>query len=213
MFLRKPNRRGGVICRTSLLPQRFCAWLRDGCGDEFVRGETMVRSGSVRTVTNLGIAAALTLFLAACGSISMPSFSSNNPPPQPQEPGVAPEMPATIRPDEIVGRWGLASFQNPADRARTEAAAKAQCKQPYVIGAGSSGGVIMHLADQATPQELRLKGSPSGKNYIGPPGPAGGEQDREIVSFDGRVLVTRFIDKDAATRYGYMVYVRCGPRA
>jgi hypothetical protein len=173
----------------------------------------MVRSGSVRTVTNLGIASALTLFLAACGSISMPSFSSNNPPPPPQEPGVAPEMPATIRPDEIVGRWGLASFQNPADRARTEAAAKSQCKQPYVIGAGSSGGVIMHLADQATPQELRLKGSPSGKNYIGPPGPAGGEQDREIVSFDGRVLITRFVDKDAATRYGNMVYVRCAPRA
>ena len=56
----------------------------------------------------------------------------------------------------------------------------------------------MHLADEATPQELRLKGSPGGKNYIGPPGPAGGEKDREIVSFDGRVLVTRFIDKDAA---------------
>ena len=114
---------------------------------------------------------------------------------------------------EVVGRWGLASYQNPADRARTEAAAKAQCKQPYVIGAGSSGGVIMHLADQATPQELRLKGSPSGKNYIGPPGPSGGEQDREIVSFDGRVLITRFVDKDAATRYGNMVYVRCAPRA
>jgi hypothetical protein len=27
------------------------------------------------------------------------------------------------------------------------------------------------------------------------------------------VLITRFIDKDAATRYGNMVYVRCGPRA
>ena len=66
-------------------------------------------------------------------------------------------MPATIRADEIVGRWGLASFQNPDDRARTEAAAKGQCKQPYVIGAGQSGGVIMHLADQATPQELRLR--------------------------------------------------------
>lgn len=122
-------------------------------------------------------------------------------------------MPATIRPDEIVGRWGLASFQNPADRARTEAAARAQCKQPYVIGAGQSGGVIMHLADQATPQELRLKGSSSGKNYIGPPGPTPGEQDREIVSFDGRVMITRFVDKDAATRYGNMVYVRCAPRA
>ena len=27
------------------------------------------------------------------------------------------------------------------------------------------------------------------------------------------VMITRFIDKDAATRYGNMVYVRCGPRA
>ena len=112
-----------------------------------------------------------------------------------------------------MGRWGLASFQNPNDRARTEAAAKGQCKQPYVIGAGANGGVVMHLADQATPQELRLKGSPSGKNYIGPAGPTPGEQDREVVSFDGRVLVTRFIDKDAAVRYGNMVYVRCAPKA
>jgi hypothetical protein len=71
----------------------------------------------------------------------------------------------------------------------------------------------MHLADEATPQELRIKGSRSGKNFIDPPGPAGGDRDREIVSFDGRVLITRFIDKDADTRYGTMVYVRCGPKA
>ena len=79
--------------------------------------------------------------------------------------------------------------------------------------AGALGLVLLTLADQATPQELRLKGSPSGKNYIGPPGPVPGEQDREIVSFDGRILVTRFVDKDAAVRYGNMVYVRCAPRA
>ncbi|MGC2813336.1 MAG: hypothetical protein WA303_23590 [Bradyrhizobium sp.] len=168
----------------------------------------MIRSVSARTVANLGVASALTIFLAACGSMSLTSSPTAAP-----EPGVAPELSASIRADEIVGRWGLASYQDPKDRARTEAAARGQCKQPYVIGAGSSGGVVMHLADQATPQELRLKGSPSGKNYIGPPGPAGGQQDREIVSFDGRVLVTRFIDPDAATRYGNMVYVRCGARA
>ncbi|WJR79547.1 hypothetical protein [Bradyrhizobium sp. NP1] len=172
----------------------------------------MVSSFRVRAIANWGVVGALTIFLGACSSFSGFSFSPSSPAPAP-EPGVAPEMPATIRSDEIVGRWGLASYQNPADRARTEKAALAQCKQPYVIGAGQSGGVIMHLADQATPQELRLKGSPGGKNFIGPSGPAGGEQDREIVSFDGRVLVTRFVDKDAATRYGNMVYVRCGPRA
>jgi len=173
-------------------------------------GNAMVRSCNARAVANLGIASALAIFLGACGSMSLPSLSSA---PTAPEAAPVPEMPATIRPDEIVGRWGLASYQNPADRPRTEAAAKSQCKQPYVIGAGSSGGVIMHLADQATPQELRLKGSPGGKNYIGPPGPAGAEQDREILSFDGRVLVTRFTDKDAGVRYGNMVYVRCAPRA
>jgi hypothetical protein len=183
-----------------------------GAATNLFRGNAMVKLSNARAVANWGIASALTIFLGACGSMSLPSLSSTSEPPAP-EPGVGPEMPATVRADEIVGRWGLASYQNPADRARTEAAAKGQCKQPYVIGAGSSGGVVMHLADQATPQELRLKGSPSGKNYIGPAGPAGGEQDREIVSFDGRVLVTRFTDKDAATRYGNMVYVRCAPRA
>jgi hypothetical protein len=175
------------------------------------QGNAMISSRNARTVARLAAASALTVLLGACGGgMSLSPTSSNAPP---TEPGEAPEMPATIRADEIVGRWGLASFQNPNDRARTEAAARGQCKQPYVISAGQSGGVVMHLADQATPQELRLKGSPGGKNYIGPPGPAGSEQDREIVSFDGRVLITRFIDKDAAVRYGNMVYVRCAPRA
>jgi hypothetical protein len=172
----------------------------------------MIGSVNARMVARLAAVSALTIWLGACSGISLPSRSSNTSP-EPIEPGAGPEMPATIRADEIVGRWGLASFQNPNDRARTEAAARGQCKQPYVIGAGQSGGVVMHLADQATPQELRLKGSPSGKNYIGPAGPTPGEQDREIVSFDGRVLITRFIDKDAAVRYGNMVYVRCAPRA
>src|SRR5213595_3672938 len=220
-MLQEGIRNVGKIRRTSLLRQGFYAWLNDWLSlrtrlrDEhrprIALGENMVGSRGVRIAANLGIVSALAVFLGACSSMSLPSFSSS-PSPAP-EPAPVPEMPATIRADEIVGKWGLASFQNPNDRARTEAAAKAQCKQPYVIGAGSSGGVIMHLADQATPQELRLKGSPSGKNYIGPPGPAGAEQDREIVSFDGRVLITRFIDKDAGLRYGNMVYVHCAPRA
>jgi hypothetical protein len=173
----------------------------------------MASFGTTRGIANLAIIAALTVTLGACGGgMSLPSFGSSSSAPA-QEPGLAPDVPATIRADELVGKWGLASYSNPAERARTEKQALGACKQPYVIGAGQSGGVIMHLADQATPQELRIKGSQSGKNYIGPAGPPGGEQDREIVSFDGRVLVTRFIDKDAATRYGNLIYVRCGPRA
>jgi hypothetical protein len=175
---------------------------------------TMLSSRSARIAANLSIASALTLFLGACGGggFSLPSLSSSNSSAA-FEPGVAPEVPATIRADELVGKWGLAAYNNPNDRARTEKMALAQCKQPYTIGAGQSGGVVMHLADQATPQELRLKGSSGGKNYIGPAGPPGGEQDREVISFDGRVLITRFVDPDAATRYQTMVYVRCGARA
>ena len=208
MLQRKLNRSPSVFRLGSLLQQQFCACLRAVRLKKFNSGDAMIRSRSARTVANLGIVSALAMLLGACGSMSLTSSPS-----APPEVAIAPEVPATIRPDEIVGRWGLASFQDPKDRARTEAAARGQCKQPYVIGAGSTGGVIMHLADQATPQELRLKGSSSGKNYIGPPGPAGGEQDREIISFDGRVMITRFIDKDAATRYGNMVYVRCAPHA
>jgi len=174
----------------------------------------MLTLGYARTVARLSIVSALAVSLGACGSMSLGNFGfGSSQPAVAPEPGVAPEVPATIRAQELVGKWGLASYQNPADRARTEKQAAAQCKQPYTIGAGQSGGVVMHLADQATPQELRVKGSRSGKNYIGPAGPPGGEQDREIVSFDGRVLITRFTDPDAATRYGNMVYVRCGPRA
>lgn len=166
-------------------------------------------------IATLAAVSLLSGFLGACGGGGFGGFSGFGGGSQStvQEPGVAPEVPATIRADEIVGRWGLASFHKPEDRARTEAAARGQCKNPYVIGQGATGGVIMHLPDEATPQELRLKGSQSGKNYIGPAGPVGGEKDREIVSFDGRVLMTRFIDKDASSRYGTMVYVRCAPRA
>jgi hypothetical protein len=121
-------------------------------------------------------------------------------------------LPASIPAQDLVGRWGLAAFHNEADRARTEVAARGQCKQPYNITRGPRGGVVMHLADQSQPTELMLKGGPDGKNYIGlAEEPAGGPRDREIVSFDGRVLVTRFTDQEVAGRYGTSVYVRCGP--
>ena len=156
---------------------------------------------NARTKVKLVFALALTVFLGACETSRTLTTV--------QEPAAASAMPATVRADQIIGRWGVASYQNPKDQVRTEAAARSQCKRPYVITAGVAGGVIMHLADEATPQDLLLKGSPSGKNYIGPPGPAGGEKDREIVSVTSSILVTRFVDPDAATRYGNMVYVRC----
>src|SRR3982074_144093 len=102
-----------------------------------LRGNAMVSPCHARAVASLGIASTLALLLGACGGMSLPSLSGPTAAP---EPAPVPEMPATIRPDEIVGRWGLASYQNPADRARTEAAGRAQCKQAYVSGAGPTGG-------------------------------------------------------------------------
>jgi hypothetical protein len=125
----------------------------------------------------------------------------------------APEIPARVRASEVIGRWGYAAYHKPEDRARTEANAKGQCKQPFVIGQGASGGVMMYLADSAQLQELRLKGSQSGRDYIGPAGQAPGPQDREIVSFDGRVLVLKFVDPEVDGRYGTGIFVRCAPRA
>lgn len=156
--------------------------------------------------------------LAGCAG-STPNFggwfgSSPQPEPAPVQQLPAPEIPATIRATEIVGRWGYAAYHRPEDRARTETAARGQCRQAVVINQGPTGGVMMYLADQAELRELRLRGGPGGKNYIGPPGePAGGPQDREIVSFDGRIMVLRFTNAEIDGRYGTGVYVRCAPSA
>jgi hypothetical protein len=172
--------------------------------------------GKSRRGAALAAAILMSLGLAGCGSFGgFPSFSSSTPAPEPipVEPAPSPEIPASIRAAEVVGRWGYASFHRAEDRARTETAAKNQCGHPVVIGQGPSGGVMMYPADQSQLQEFWLKGSPVGKNFIGPHGETGGPADREIVSFDGRVMVLRFVDPEVNSRYGTGVYVRCAPRA
>jgi hypothetical protein len=167
------------------------------------------------TLNRHGLPAVLVLGMLAMGlagcSTTNP-FSSGPTPPPPPTPEVVPTLPPAFPPQDLVGRYGLAAYHKPEDRARTEAAAANQCKQPYIITLGPTGGVMMHLADQATPTELRLKGAPGNKTYIGPEGdPPGSQQDREIEHFDGRVLVMRWMDPEVQGRYGTMVYVRCGP--
>jgi hypothetical protein len=127
---------------------------------------------------------------------------------QPPQVASAAIPPSSIAAEQLVGDWGLASYHQESERVRTEAEARKQCNNPYRIGKGPTGGVMMYLADNSNLSELRLKGGPDGKNYIGPNGPIG-EEDREIVSFDGNVMVTRWLDKDNASRYGTMIFVRC----
>ena len=158
----------------------------------------------------------LAFALAGCGGFGgFPSFGNSGPAPETVavEPQATPEVPASVRPSQVIGRWGYASFRRPEDRARTEAAAKSQCAHPFVIGQGPTGGVMMYPPDQTQMQEFWLKGGEGGKNYIGPHGDAGGTEDREIVSLDGRVMVLRYVDEDVAARFGTGIYVRCAPRA
>jgi hypothetical protein len=147
--------------------------------------------------------AACPLALAACTGSNMAGSS------------VTPEATAaaspTIRPQDIVGRWGYAAYYNEADRPRIEASARAQCNRPATINLGPTGGVMMPIANHSQAQEQAIKAA-GGKNYIGPPGDAGGQQDVEVVSFDGKVLVTRTVDTDE-TGHLNSVYVRCRPKA
>ena len=143
-----------------------------------------------------------TLLIAGCANMSMNPSTLLGPSSAP------PAFPA----EQLVGRWGLAAYQRDEDRTRTESEARQQCRQAYEIQRGPGGGVLMHLADQSEPQELQLKGLSGGKTFIGPEGEAGGPQDREVISFDGRILVLRWVDADVAARYGTSIYVKCEGR-
>ena len=119
----------------------------------------------------------------------------------------------SISVDALVGKWGLAAYHRDTDRARTIKEALAQCNKPYVINKGPNGGVMMYLADQAQLQELVLKAGPDGKTFLGPPGDAGTADDREVLNVDANSFTTIWVDPDNASRYGTMVYERCGKRA
>lgn len=143
------------------------------------------------------------LLLAGCGSTSQ----------GPAGGGVSAggaSGPSSIPRERLIGRWGIASFHTDKDRKRTEAQAKAGCSQPYIISKGPTDGVMMHVADDPKPYELRLKGGPGGKNYVGFEAPAGDPQDREILSASDSMLTMRFVDPDANRRYGTFIYARCG---
>jgi hypothetical protein len=168
---------------------------------------SLCHSHPVRTAMALGLGA-LTLTACTAMNFSNPFGSSDAPPPPSVDSG--PELPASIRAEEVVGRWGFAAYHKEADRPRTEAAARGQCNQPVVINRGPGGGVMMYLADNPQLQELRLRGGSGGRNYVGPAGQqAGGPQDREVVSFDGRTMVLRWTAPEIAGRYGTGIYVRC----
>jgi hypothetical protein len=160
-----------------------------------------------RSMLRLSPALALIALTFAGCSGTMPSWNQ----PEPATVPVAPSGPAprpSLAAEDIVGRWGIASFHRPEDQARTEAAAQNGCSQPYVINRGSAG-VAMLGHDSPTVTDMVIKASVDGKTYVGPGPDAGGSDDREIVSFNGRVLVLKWVDPEVGDRYGTMVLVRC----
>ena len=142
--------------------------------------------------------------LGGCQSLGLGGSQPAAPPPE------VSAGPPPYSVDRFVGSWGVASYREEKDRTRTEAAARAQCKLPYVIKRGPTDGVIMHVADDATPHELGLKKGDDGKVYLGFAGPPGDTQDRVINFVSDREFIARYVDPDTNTRYGTMVYVRCG---
>jgi len=36
------------------------------------------------------------------------------------------------------------------------------------------------------------------------------ESDREVIAFDGQVMILRWVDAEVTSRYGIMVFARCG---
>jgi hypothetical protein len=144
----------------------------------------------------LALACVISAFVAGCGET-------------PPSPAIATP---SISPTALVGKWGLASYHTEADRTRTMKEAAAQCNKPYVITPGPSGGLMMNLADQPQLQELVLKPGPNGVTYLGPPGAAGTADDRQVLNVDANSFTTVWVDPDNASRYGTMVYQRCGKR-
>ena len=146
--------------------------------------------------------------LAGCQGSNMGGMGSwfeSSPPPPP-----AASARASIAASDIIGRWGLAAYHRDQDRARTEQAAQGQCRQPFVISGGQAGGVMMLTHDSPNIVENLIKVSAEGKTFVGPGEQVPGPDDREVVSFDGRVLILRWFDPEVSSRYGTMVLVRCG---
>ncbi|NJL07628.1 MAG: hypothetical protein HC900_04715 [Methylacidiphilales bacterium] len=158
-------------------------------------------TGSNNARRGAAVAVIITAALAGCagtqqeGGVLAPGGFAAAPPPFPQ--------------DKLIGKWGIASYRDEKDRKRTEAQARSQCKLPYTITKGPTDGIMMHVADDPQLHELKLKGAPGGKAYVGFEGPPGDAQDREVLSFSDNLMVMRFVDPDVNSRYGTFVYVRC----
>ncbi len=148
-----------------------------------------------------GKLARLSLVLAITG---LSACTTLTPDPEPEVQPIKIDMAA------LPGDYGLASYHQDEDQERTLQQAKIACNNPYTIGTGANGGVMMHAVGAKQTSEIFLKTDRKGRVFLGPRGAAGIEQDRYVVSYDERVLVVRWMEPRARTVFGTMIYVPCG---
>ena len=151
-------------------------------------------------------ALALAGFVAGCSSFD---FGSWAPAPEPSSTPVAAATFKILSPDPLIGQWGVASYRDAKDRARTEKMARVHCKNAYSIAKGPTDGVMMHVADDPDLHELALKQGADGRTYLGFNVPPGDPADREVLELTPKLMVMKFVDPEVANRYGTFVYVRC----
>jgi hypothetical protein len=106
---------------------------------------------------------------------------------------------------DLVGRWGVAAYWNDSDAQRIVQQARGFCGQPYTITAGRNGGAMMFEAFEGRQREFQISG-----RAIVPVGDANPRLVKDIVSWNGQVLVFRYRDEEAGRKYGNMVFSRCG---
>src|SRR4051812_50020775 len=105
-----------------------------------------------------GLGAVLTLSACVSGAGEGTLSSARSP---------AAERPTSVRSQALIGQWGVASFRQEKDRQRVAAQARAQCKLPYKIASGPTGGGMMHVEGGPPLDEPRPKGGSGRQN---PPG-------------------------------------------
>lgn len=110
------------------------------------------------------------------------------------------------RPEELVGRWGVAAYWKAEDAAKVQAAARSACAQPYAITRGPGGGIMMFESFEGRPREMQVRGN----QIVAISGES--RQTKDITSWTGSVLVFNYADEEAKRKYGNMVFVRCGGR-
>jgi hypothetical protein len=111
--------------------------------------------------------------------------------------------------DDLAGKWGVASYWKPEEKAKAPGWAKQTCGSPYIIAKNGAGNLTMYVADGQV-REVKLKGkklTPVETSL--PEGPAK-MHERTITAFAPGGFELTWTSPLFAGRYGTVVYVKCG---